>query len=247
MLCFTISSIISIEIFLFLVILIFIFKTGYYKLVWLLFFIYILFLSPLSAILLKVQERRYHVLQKMPQDVSAIIVLGAGGTPEYGFSVYQRLGPSALQRCLEGVRLWKLDSTKLMLFSSQGRKGYPSQASLYAELAIDQGVNQESIFLLENGYNTESEAIDFKKSFPEVESLILVTSASHMRRASKIFLKYGIEVIPAPTDFKILIHPGGEHYNFLPSLNALKYWNILIHEWVGMFWVELGKEVVADR
>ena len=200
-----------------------------------------LFLSPLAAILLKVQERRYHVLNELPQDVSSIMVLGAGGIPEVGFPVYQRLGSSVLQRCLEGIRLWKLDKTKLLLFSSQGREGYPSQASLYADFAMDQGVDPARIFLLENGYNTESEAIDFKKSFPQEESLILVTSASHMRRASKIFSKYGIEVTPAPTDFKILIHPGGYRYSFLPSSGALIYWNILIHEWLGLFWVELGK------
>lgn len=234
---FAISSFFTVEIFLFLVVAIVICKNKYYKFLWVLLFIYVLFLSPLAAVLLRVQERRYAVLKELPQDVSTIIVLGAGGTPEVGLSVYQRLGCSVLQRCLEGIRIWKLDQTKLLVFSSQGREGYPSQASMYADLALAQGVDPARIFLLENGFNTESEALDFRKSFPDEKSLILVTSASHMKRALRIFSYHGIAVTPAPADFKILIHPGGTRYSFLPSAAGLNYWNILIHEWVGLIWV----------
>lgn len=234
---FSISSFFTVELFLFLVVAILAFKHKYYKFLGGLFFIYLLFFSPLAAVLLSVQERRYAVLKALPPDVATIIVLGAGGTPEVGLSVYQRLGSSVLQRCLEGVRIWKLDQTRLLVFSSRGSAGYPSQASMYADLAIAQGVDPARIFLLENGFNTESEALDFKKSFPDEKSIILVTSASHLRRASRIFSNHGLTVTPAPADFKILIHPGGTRYSFLPSATGLDYWNILIHEWLGQLWV----------
>lgn len=91
--------------------------------------------SPLSSYLTYQQEREYQVLQDLPQHAEAILVLGSGGVPEVGLTAVQRLDHAALQRTLEGIRLWKLNPEKLLIFSSQGRPGYPSQASLYANVA----------------------------------------------------------------------------------------------------------------
>lgn len=201
--------------------------------------VYIIFFSPLASFVFKAHEREYSVINELPSGTSTILVLGSGGTPEVGLSVYQRLGSSALQRCLEGVRLWKKDPQKILVFSSQGRPGFPSQASLYADVAREMGVTEEHIRLIENGVTTETEALDFITVFPQVNQIILVTSAAHLKRAARIFGAFGVKIFPAPTDFQVLIHPGGNRIRLWPSSEALSKWNNLIHEWVGLLWVEI--------
>lgn len=199
----------------------------------------LILMSPISSKLIQGQERRYEVLDEVPEDVSILLVLGAGGVPEDGLSVYQRLDNAVLQRTLEGIRLWKLNPEKLLVFSSRGREGYTSQALLYADVALEHGVDPTQIRLIEKGVTTETEAFDFIGQFPEVKKIVLVTSAIHLRRASKIFEGLGVKVIPAPADFLIKIHPGGNRINWFPSLSSLIKWNTLLHEGIGILWVEL--------
>jgi uncharacterized SAM-binding protein YcdF (DUF218 family) len=235
-----ISFLTSIEFFLFLALLIWISKKNRKKNFNFLILIFLLFLmSPISSMLIQGQERRYEVLDEVPEDVYTLLVLGAGGVPEDGLSPYQRLDDAALHRTLEGIRLWKLNPEKLVVFSSRGREGYTSQASLYADVALEQGVDPAQIRLIEMGVTTETEALDFIEQFPEVKKIVLVTSAMHLRRASRIFEAVGVEVIPAPADFLVKIHPGGNRINWFPSLSSLMKWNMLLHEGIGILWFEL--------
>jgi uncharacterized SAM-binding protein YcdF (DUF218 family) len=246
------SSLVSIEFFLiFLILLLIVTKNRNLKFMFFVFLIILFLLSPVSSMLIQQQEMRFEVLQEVPEDISLILVLGSGGVPVKGLSVYQRLDNAALQRTLEGIRLWKLKPEKFLVFSSRGKEGYASQASLYAEVALEQGVNPTQIRLIEKGVTTETEALDFIGEFPEVKKIVLVTSAIHLRRASGIFGGVGVEVIPAPADFQVKIHPGGNRINWLPSLSSLIKWNTLLHEGIGLLWVELrirlGKFPVSGR
>lgn len=196
-------------------------------------------MSPISSFLVQRMQSAYPVLNDIPADTSLILVLGSGGVPAEGLSVYQRLDLAVLQRTLEVIRLWKLYPNKLLVFSSKGRDGYPSQASYYSDVAVEQGVDPAHIRLIEKGVTTETEALDFTEQFPEAKKIVLVTSAIHLRRASRIFEAAGVEVIPAPADFQVKIHPGGNRINWFPSLSSLIKWNTLLHEWIGILWVDL--------
>lgn len=194
--------------------------------------------SSLSTFLIGWMENKFPVLHQVNQDSDIILVLGSGGVPDPRLSTFQRLSSSALQRTLEGVRLWKKDPNKMLVFSSQGKPGFPSQAALYADVAKEMGVPKFNIRLIEKGVTTETEALDFISVFPEINRIILVTSAAHMNRATRIFEAMGVSVIPAPTDFQVLEHPGGNRSRLWPSFEAFGKWNTLIHEWVGLLWVE---------
>lgn len=200
---------------------------------------WVIFLSHLGSWVLSQYERRYSPLQEIPVDVSHILVLGSGGTPEEALSVYQRVDEAALQRVMEGIRLWKKFPDRTLVFSSRGKEGYPSQAAVYADIALDQGVDPEKIFLLKEGITTETEVKDWLRNFPETKKLVLVSSASHLLRASKIADFYGLDVVPAPAHFVVKLHPAGWRLNFLPSIGALEKWDILFHEWGGLIWIEL--------
>lgn len=208
-----------------------------WKLVLVLFIWGFLF-SPLASWILSNYERKYSPLQFIPADVCHILVLGSGGTPEPGLSVYQRVDEAALQRVMEGIRLWKKYPDRTLVLSSRGKEGYPSQAEVYADIALDQGVDADKIFLLREGYTTETEVKDWMRNFPRTKKMVLVSSASHLLRSSKLMKAYGLKAIPAPAHFVVKKHPAGHSWNFLPSVDALEKWNVLLHEWGGLAWVE---------
>lgn len=64
------------------------------------------------------------------------------------------------------------------------------------------------------------------------QPVLLVTSATHMRRAVANFRNQGVRVLPAPTDFEI-IQPGGL-LDYLPHARALERSERVTREWLGL-------------
>ena len=72
-----------------------------------------------------------------------------------------------------------------------------------------------------------------------IQTIILVTHALHMRRAQRMFEDRGLEVIPAPTDFST--HPPLEWRDFLPGTEGLKLTQSALHEVFGLVWYRMRK------
>jgi uncharacterized SAM-binding protein YcdF (DUF218 family) len=73
-----------------------------------------------------------------------------------------------------------------------------------------------------------------------IRRVVLVTQAFHMPRARLLFEGAGLEVIPAPTDFK---GPGDgplEVFDFLPQARAIQTSYYALHEWLGLAWMSLA-------
>lgn len=72
------------------------------------------------------------------------------------------------------------------------------------------------------------------------QRIILVTHASHMRRAVAVFERAGFSVVPAPTAF---IHGTGsgsmDIFSWLPSASALSATRAVLHEWLGLAYYAL--------
>lgn len=67
-----------------------------------------------------------------------------------------------------------------------------------------------------------------------IQTIILVTHALHMRRAQRMFEDRGLEVIPAPTGFST--YPPLEWRYFLPSTEGRKLTKSALHEIFGSAW-----------
>ena len=69
--------------------------------------------------------------------------------------------------------------------------------------------------------------------------MILVTSASHMRRAVLMFQKVGLDPHPAPADHRVM--RGNQHplLKYLPSAGALQKSRRAIYEYMGLTWAKL--------
>jgi uncharacterized SAM-binding protein YcdF (DUF218 family) len=68
--------------------------------------------------------------------------------------------------------------------------------------------------------------------------LILVTSASHMDRALRVFSGLDMTPLPAPCDYKGRWNVN-DPLRFLPSAGALDTSTTAIYEYVGIFWYRL--------
>lgn len=163
-----------------------------------------------------------------------IVVLGAGGTPDPALTKLQQLSGSPLFRVMQGISIAKALPEATLVFSSAGRPGYPSQASMYAAFAKEWGIAETRLDTIPTPTITREEAEHFKARFPEATTVILVSSALHQPRAKRLFERQGLRVIPAPSDYTIRRHPAGNRYEWVPSLQSLQRWNSYLHEKIGM-------------
>jgi len=128
-----------------------------------------------------------------------------------------------LSRLSEGVFLHnRLPETKLLLTGRSAFKGIIPQAEVMGHVAKEWGVKAEDIVIEGEAKDTKDHAI-YVKEIVGRDKFILVTSASHMPRAMALFRKYGMEPIPAPTDYMVKKREGEVTPGvFFPSAGSLE-------------------------
>jgi len=85
------------------------------------------------------------------------------------------------------------------------------------------------------------ESADAVKSVLEkikIQSIVLVTNVSHMKRAAVAFKKAGFKVNPAPVNFNFYNKRRYAFIDFLPWCNALYRSNQMIKERLGKIWTK---------
>jgi uncharacterized SAM-binding protein YcdF (DUF218 family) len=101
------------------------------------------------------------------------------------------------------------------------------------------GVDPARIVVLDTPVDTAQEAYAVRAVLADGERFLLVTSASHVRRAVRHFERAGLEPIPAPTGFKT----GSEQVRTLayglPSAGNLRKTERAVHETLGLRAMEL--------
>lgn len=210
---------------------------GYYsraKQVFLFALVWITLLSypPFSALLLKPLENSYTKISLGASHPRYIHVLGNGHTTNQDIPLSSELALVSLARVNEGVTLYKSYPNMKLIFSGYGGDDPISNARKNAQMAIALGVNPKKIIILESPKDTQDEAIAVKKIVGE-KPLILVTSASHMVRASLLFRQNGLNVMEAPTDFKVKKEES--LWQFPSSLGLVMSENAF-HEYLGLVW-----------
>ncbi len=189
--------------------------------------IFITAYSPFSNAILKPLETSYPVITK---DISVKYILLLGGHYE--------------SRGSEAYRLYNLiDGSKIITSGYKGVYDYP-EAIRSANKFIELGVPKEDILIQVEPINTEEEAI-YTKKIVGVEPFILVTAAFHMPRAMKLFKKYGLNPIAAPTNF---LRKSNKPMS-LPNAKTLIKSEIAFHEYLGLVWNKLKeyKKKIIDN
>ena len=177
--------------------------------------------------------------ENMPE-ADAIVLLGGGvwGTTNYPYAMLK----DGADRAWHAARLWKAGKAPIIIPSNV-------DAELCdIKLLVDLGVPREAVVLENKAVNTEENAkfvrdilTQRRKGAEDAEKLtvLLVTSACHMRRSLYMFKKYApeIECIPAATDYQAL--PWKDcpfrFRSLLPSIDAIARNNSFIHEYIGYY------------
>jgi uncharacterized SAM-binding protein YcdF (DUF218 family) len=178
--------------------------------------------SPFTNLLLEPLENKYKRLEEIPKNIKYILLLG--GEKE--------------SRAWEALRLYhNIPHVKIITsgYAPFGSK-VPS-AIKTAKFLQKVGVKKEDIIIQSKPKTTEEEAIEIKIRLGD-EPFVLVTSAYHMPRAMRLFKKYDLKPIPAPTDFKIKSY---DTLFSLPKGKKLLQTDQAWHEHLGVFWNWLGE------
>lgn len=163
-----------------------------------------------------------------------IVVLTGGDSPDKWVDPASRLGADTLYRLINGVQLYRELPGATLVLSGAGET--------MAEVAGSLGVPRLHMILETRGRDTEEEALNLKPVLGNAP-FILVTSASHMPRAMRLFRKLLMDPLPAPTDYRAKradpIDPDG----YYPTSRALGRSEAAVYERLGMIWARIWGKV----
>lgn len=168
----------------------------------------------------------------------AIIILGSGKTSDPDLPALTQLGESATLRLTEGVRIYRQLPVTCFFTSGRAYDNPIPQAQVTADAAVSLGVAPFDTLQLNSTINTQSEAQQLAAILSADRPIILVTSAIHMPRAVYWFEYYGLEVIPAPTDYMIKDDPTDTDYFWKGWGKRVEFMQKAMHEAVGLLYAK---------
>ena len=180
----------------------------------------------------------YTAIAAMP-DADAIVILG-GGISRTGMQQdLPNLG-LAVNRLFYGMKLYQAHKAPKIILSGGGADGDIPEAETMAGLLKDQGLSGADMLQDTRSRNTHENAVNTLALLRQqhMHSILLVTSAYHMRRALAAFKASEYRIIPAPVDHIGVIAPGNI-LNWLPDAGALFMTSIACKEYIGWFYYRL--------
>lgn len=199
------------------------------------FLFYLLSTDILADNLIRSLEKKYTPPAIAYGDV--IIMLGGGTTVDTP-NVNGKGHPSgfAANRLLTCVQLYYKLDVPIIVSGGQVYENTGTEAEISKTILMGLGVPKDKVLIEERSKNTTENARYTKQLMDnyEFEKAILVTSAFHMERSIRQFEKVGIDVIPYPTDYQSNIKGKIDHYDFIPSIEAMLKNNLAIKEYIGI-------------
>lgn len=139
-------------------------------------------------------------------------------------------------RLTNALWLWRAGRVRHILVTGGSgamlQKAHTEAADLITLLHLA-GVPDSVIIKEDQSRNTRENALFTRRivqARPELDTLILVTSAFHQRRALGCFAKVGLQPQPFPAGFFTSDRAATPDYWLLPSAEALSRWSLLLHE-----------------
>ena len=200
-------------------------------------YLFIISVLPIGNYLIYKIEKDYHSQSSIPDRLDGILILGGATNP----SMYKEFNEISVngsaERLIESVSLIKKFNKSKVVFSggsaiiNRPDLGHSQVAkSFYKKMGLD-----ESRIIFEDNSRNTYENILFSKNIAKPkknENWLLITSASHMKRATLIGYKHNWEFIPYAVDFKTKkIFKFAPSFNLLSNINSLQYGS---HEWIGL-------------
>ena len=213
-------------------------------------FLLILFLffgyTPLSNFLLNKLEDFIKSSKYPVQQLKGIIVLG--GSFNSGVQSKERnevLLNSSAERLTKVLEIYNKNPKILILFTGFSSELKPqgwSESDMAKKFFLEQGVRSENL-IFENKSRNTFENINYSKDIIKnyKGTWGLITSASHMPRSYFGFKKQGLILEPIIVDFKTGTSP--IFWINFDIKKGLEYWNIILHEIVGIFYYKITAKI----
>ena len=172
---------------------------------------------------------------------------GEGGTTEWG---------DAVDRFEAGIHLFEEGKAQWLVFTG-GVLPPPffprTEGDLLAEQAVRRGIPRTQIAVTGAVSDTAGEAqavalmMGRLHADNRASTVILVTSAFHMRRSRLLFAQTGIPVLPFPVDFQGSAHKQWIVHDFVPSANGLRLTELAMREGCGFAFYSLARSVQESK
>jgi uncharacterized SAM-binding protein YcdF (DUF218 family) len=178
-------------------------------------------------------DYRLSSVQSAPK-ASAIVVLGGMTSLVQSQEGFVREWEEGSDRFWAGVELFKAGKAPQLVFTGGRMPWSPVKETEGDWLAMQAkriGLPADRILVSGEARNTAEEA-KAVAALLKSRDILLVTSAFHMPRATKIFEDAGFQVIPFPVDTRLRADPT-RWSDFLPSAQALRRSSDATREWIG--------------
>lgn len=177
----------------------------------------------------------------------AIVVLGGGVLQPGTLRPTADLSSLSKNRTTCGVDLYQQGYAPKLVFSGGNgyafKDAYLRDAPQMQRWAERLGVPKEAIVVEDQSRTTYENATETKRLLG-AGSILLVTSANHLPRATALFMKQGFRVMPVPCDFLMQNRPGDsledlDLFDMLPSDHAIEQTRDAVTEFAGIavYWL----------
>ncbi|HAG10164.1 MAG TPA: YdcF family protein [Desulfotomaculum sp.] len=200
------------------------------------FIFYILSTPFLSDPLTRSLEYKYRPPLSINGDV--IVMLGGGATSDTpDLDGQGHLSGHAANRLITTVRLYRITGLPVIISGGKVYSNTGNESLIAKRQLIGLGVPEEKIITEDRSLNTEQNALYIKQIMQQYKfkKPVLVTSASHMRRAVLNFDKIGVDTTPYPTDYKANSNFEFSAGMLVPSASEILDTSIIIKEYLGIW------------
>jgi uncharacterized SAM-binding protein YcdF (DUF218 family) len=189
---------------------------------------------PLDWLFSRPLEIWYPIRLPDPAPMQAIVVLSSAVNPPIRERPYPLADYQTYQRCEFAAWLYTHWQPAPILVSGGGSPRLPYSVTM-RQILERNGVPEAMIWTEELSRSTHENAVYSAQVLRRhgVTKVALVVDASSMPRAAACFRKAGIEVVPAPSEFREF---ESLWYELLPSWKALRQNEVTLHETVGLGW-----------
>lgn len=195
---------------------------------------------PLNWLFSRSLEARYPVRPfQPPSEVQAIVVLGAGFEPPHYERPYPLADRYTYGRCEHAAWIYRRRPLPVLACEGRGDRGVVSSSESRMRGLLERlGVPANMISVEGASRSTYENALYGAEILRSqgISRIVLVVEAASMPRASACFRRQGIEVEPAPSEFREWDGWRGE---WLPTWQAIRDNEIILHEVLGIAWYRL--------
>jgi uncharacterized SAM-binding protein YcdF (DUF218 family) len=198
--------------------------------------LYLLSLPPVGDRLIRPLEAAYRPFSGTAAQVGAVVVLSGGANDLSWVPAETAPSDTSLERLAAGIHIARTGRLHLVISGGSGlvTRGGPKEADAMADAAVRLGFPRRDLVIENQSRNTWESAQQVRTLLPG-QTIILVTSAFHMKRSAGMFRKQGFTVVPAPTGYKSQTRPFSITC-FIPGAGALHTSATALSEYLSLAW-----------